>query len=274
MAATGSTGLNAAYVAQLREDYLDSPASVPDEWRRIFEADVNGSPEPMLAPAAAPWRPRVTAPPQCPPRPRLSPPPLRPQRLPRRPSRRGRPGALGRRRGRDGARQGVPHARASRGAARPAGLRAPGRPCARREPSPSAAHPGAAGADPRTAAPALRARRDPPRGAPAVARGLHGLQRVRDRAHLGPRGARVAAQGDRVRTLRRPARSGGAPRVAAAPDGGGGLRALPAPLVPRTEAVLARGARRARADARRVDRARRRRWRARGRDRDGAPRAG
>ncbi len=50
MAATGSTGLNAAYVAQLREDYLDSPASVPDEWRRIFEADVNGSPEPMLAP--------------------------------------------------------------------------------------------------------------------------------------------------------------------------------------------------------------------------------
>ncbi len=44
MAATESTGLNAAYVAQLRADYLDSPASVPDEWRRIFEADGNGSP--------------------------------------------------------------------------------------------------------------------------------------------------------------------------------------------------------------------------------------
>ena len=45
MAATESTGLNAAYVAQLREDYLDSPASVPDEWRRIFDAaDGNGGP--------------------------------------------------------------------------------------------------------------------------------------------------------------------------------------------------------------------------------------
>ena len=49
MAATESTGLNAAYVAQLHEDYLDSPASVPDEWRRIFEGDGNGS-------AAAPAR--------------------------------------------------------------------------------------------------------------------------------------------------------------------------------------------------------------------------
>ena len=52
MAATESTGLNAAYVAQLREDYLDRPASVPDEWRRIFEADGNGSPEPVSAPTA------------------------------------------------------------------------------------------------------------------------------------------------------------------------------------------------------------------------------
>ena len=33
------TGPNAAYVAQLLEDYLDAPASVPPEWRRIFEAD-------------------------------------------------------------------------------------------------------------------------------------------------------------------------------------------------------------------------------------------
>ena len=52
MAATESTGLNAAYVAQLRADYLDSPASVPDEWRRIFEAaDGNGAPEPAVPPA-------------------------------------------------------------------------------------------------------------------------------------------------------------------------------------------------------------------------------
>ena len=52
MAATESTGLNAAYVAQLRADYLDSPASVPVEWRRIFEAaDGNGAPAPAFVPA-------------------------------------------------------------------------------------------------------------------------------------------------------------------------------------------------------------------------------
>ena len=38
MASTDLTGPNAAYVAQLLEDYLDAPASVPPEWRRIFEA--------------------------------------------------------------------------------------------------------------------------------------------------------------------------------------------------------------------------------------------
>jgi 2-oxoglutarate dehydrogenase E1 component len=60
MAATESTGLNAAYVAQLREDFLDSPASVPDEWRRIFEAGENGAPAPTAAvaePVAAPAQP-------------------------------------------------------------------------------------------------------------------------------------------------------------------------------------------------------------------------
>ena len=51
-----------------------------------------------------------------------------------------------------------------------------------------------------------------------------------------------------------------------------GHGALPAPRVPRPEAVLARGARRADPDARRVDRARRQRRGARGRDRDGPPR--
>jgi 2-oxoglutarate dehydrogenase E1 component len=59
MATTQPTGLNAAYVAQLLEDYLDSPASVPDAWRRIFEeADGNGSvagaPSVEPAPAALP----------------------------------------------------------------------------------------------------------------------------------------------------------------------------------------------------------------------------
>jgi len=33
------TGLNAGYVAQMFEAYLDAPASVPDEWRRLFESD-------------------------------------------------------------------------------------------------------------------------------------------------------------------------------------------------------------------------------------------
>jgi 2-oxoglutarate dehydrogenase E1 component len=42
MAATDQPGLNAAYVAQLLEDYLEAPASVPDEWRRLFEAEADG----------------------------------------------------------------------------------------------------------------------------------------------------------------------------------------------------------------------------------------
>jgi 2-oxoglutarate dehydrogenase E1 component len=37
MAATDVTGPNAAYVAQLLEEYRDAPASVPPEWRRLFE---------------------------------------------------------------------------------------------------------------------------------------------------------------------------------------------------------------------------------------------
>jgi 2-oxoglutarate dehydrogenase E1 component len=39
MGATDLTGPNAAYVAQLLADYLDAPASVPPEWRALFEAD-------------------------------------------------------------------------------------------------------------------------------------------------------------------------------------------------------------------------------------------
>ena len=53
----------------------------------------------------------------------------------------------------------------------------------------------------------------------------------------------------------------------------GGLRALPSPLFPRPEAVLARGPRHDGADARRGDRDRGRRGRPRDRDRNGPPRA-
>ncbi len=67
------TGLNAAYVAQLREDYLDRPASVPDEWRRIFEADGNGGPVARatgldLTPSTAALPATAAAPTAAPPR--------------------------------------------------------------------------------------------------------------------------------------------------------------------------------------------------------------
>ena len=62
MAGAEQSGLNAAYVAQLYADYLDAPASVPDEWRRIFEGN-GGSPAIATADAqvAAP-PPTVAAP--------------------------------------------------------------------------------------------------------------------------------------------------------------------------------------------------------------------
>ena len=186
--------------------------------------------------------------------------------------RRGGPGAPRRCRGRDGARQGVPDARSPRGPARSARLRADGRPCARRDAAASSADSGAPGADPGSTPPALRPGGHAARGAAAPARGLHGLDRLRDRAHLGPRRARVAAQGDRVGALPRDAAVRAAHRAPAAALAGRGLRAVPPALVPRAEAVLARGPRRPRADARRGDRARRRGRGARGRDRDGPPR--
>ena len=111
-------------------------------------------------------------------------------------------------------------------------------------------------------------------GRPAAApRGVHGLERLRDRAHLGPRRARLAAQGDRVRPLPRPARARAPGTPPAAPRPGRGGRAVSPEVVPRPEAVLARGARRAHPDAGRDDRAGRRGRRSPGRHRDGAPRA-
>ena len=73
MSSPPETGPNAAYVAQLLEDYADAPASVPDEWRRIFEApepsaveaDGDGAqPQPTPQPVAAPTG---EAPPATPP---------------------------------------------------------------------------------------------------------------------------------------------------------------------------------------------------------------
>ena len=39
MSSTDLSGLNAGYVAQMLEAYLDAPASVPAEWRELFESD-------------------------------------------------------------------------------------------------------------------------------------------------------------------------------------------------------------------------------------------
>jgi 2-oxoglutarate dehydrogenase E1 component len=64
MAGAEQSGLNAAYIAQLFEDYLDAPASVPDEWRRIFEG--NGGP-PATATAFAPVAAPAAAAPAAPP---------------------------------------------------------------------------------------------------------------------------------------------------------------------------------------------------------------
>jgi 2-oxoglutarate dehydrogenase E1 component len=52
MVGADQSGPNAAYVAQLFEDYLDAPASVPDEWRRVF--DGNGGAAAQAVDASAP----------------------------------------------------------------------------------------------------------------------------------------------------------------------------------------------------------------------------
>ena len=39
MAAVDLNGLNAGYVAQMLEAYLDAPSSVPSEWRELFERE-------------------------------------------------------------------------------------------------------------------------------------------------------------------------------------------------------------------------------------------
>ena len=181
------TGPNAAYVAQLLEDYLDAPASVSPEWRRIFEADGETPRRADTAGAAQPvaagerGRDQGTG--------------DRPRRAVgrrRRDARRGGAGSrdgrhdpAGRGRCRDGARQGLPDARPPRGAARSARLGADGRPRARRDAPRSGADPRGPGADPREPAPALRAGRHAARGAPAPPRGLHGHE-SRTRSSTSP----------------------------------------------------------------------------------------
>src|SRR6266853_1297893 len=104
----------------------------------------------------------------------------------------------------------VPTEWPSRGPPRPARLGAARRSRARaRAPDPEAdaradvAHSGAAPS-------ALRRRPDARRRVSAPARDLLRLDRVRDRAPLRPRGARVAPPGDRVRPLPAAAERGGA----------------------------------------------------------------
>lgn len=43
MSASELTGINAAYVAQLLQDYIEAPGSVPPEWRALFERNGVGS---------------------------------------------------------------------------------------------------------------------------------------------------------------------------------------------------------------------------------------
>ena len=152
--------------------------------------------------------------------------------------------------------QGASHARPPGRPARPARLGAGRRPGARprhREP-----HAGADGAHPGERAAGGLPGRDVRRRPAQAARDLLRHDRLRDRAHLGPRDARLAAPGDRVGALPRRAVGRGAAQAARAALAGRGARGLPAQGVPGQEAVLDRGARRAGADARRGDRAVRR----------------
>src|SRR5688572_1165424 len=73
MAPVDQSGPNAAYVAQLFADYLDAPASVPDEWREIFDGDGgsegNGTTAGPVSATTAVGAPPVPATPEPPPAP-------------------------------------------------------------------------------------------------------------------------------------------------------------------------------------------------------------
>src|SRR4029453_13681688 len=95
-------------------------------------------------------------------------------------------------------------------------------------------------------------------GAAGAAGGLYGHDRLRDRAPVRSRREGLAQAGDRVEPLPATAGARGADSPPEGARSRGGLRALPSPLVPRPEAILARGPRHDGADARRADRDRRR----------------
>ncbi len=184
--------------------------------------------------------------------------------------RRRRRGAAAGRAGRHLAAQGAPHPRPPRRQARSARPGARGRSGAR--PGAARAHARADGADPGADPADVRRRPDARRRAPASARDLLRADRLRDRAHRLASPAPVAARGDRVGQVPRPARDRRAEDAAPAAHRGRRARAVHAQGVPRAEAVLDRGTRHDRADARRADPARGDARRARGRDRDGPPR--
>ena len=182
----------------------------------------------------------------------------------------GRRGAAAGGPGRDVAAQGAPHARPPGREARPARVRARGRPGARsRDGRPDAR---ADGADPGEDPAHLRPGRDARRRAPAPARDLLRHDRLRDRAHRLAPPAHVAAGEDRVRRVPHAADQRRAAHAAAPAHPGRLARALHAQGLPGPEAVLDRGPGHDRPDARRDDPARRRQRRARGRHRHGAPR--
>ena len=117
--------------------------------------------------------------------------------------------------GRRLAAQGPPHARPPRREARPARLRARGRPGAR--PRAARPHARADGADPRADPAHARPGRDARRRAAAPARDLLRHDRLRDRAHRLAPPAHVAAREDRVRRLPQAAdQRGGEARCCAA----------------------------------------------------------
>ena len=140
------------------------------------------------------------------------------------------------------------------------------------DPEPLGLTPGADGQDPGEDPAHARAGRDARRRAAAPARDLLRHDRLRDRAHRLAPPAHVAARADRVRRVPQAADHRRAEGAAQAPDRGRRARALHAQGLPRPEAVLGRGPRHDRPDARRDDPARRRARRARGRPRHGPPR--
>ena len=96
--------------------------------------------------------------------------------------------------------------------------------------------------------------------------------RLRLRARVRARGARVAAAGGRAGTVPRAGRSDRSRRAARPAVAGRGVRALPPPHVPGQDALLDRRARHARADPRRGDRRGGRGRHPADPDRHGAPR--